>query len=84
MRVGGELAVWSQPLVASVATLDTPTIDSLVRSDSDDVRRRRTFGGAARVLFEVDRPDGSSEPASGGRAQACGVSVSLLPGSRSR
>jgi hypothetical protein len=56
MRVGGELAMWIQPLVASVATLGRPTIATLFGSGNDEVRSRSTTGGAARIVFEVDRP----------------------------
>ncbi|MDF2695683.1 MAG: hypothetical protein K0S65_4066, partial [Labilithrix sp.] len=56
MRAGAELAMWIQPLVTSVATLGPPTIVTLFGSGNDDVRRRTSTGGAARILLEVDRP----------------------------
>jgi hypothetical protein len=56
MRAGGELAVWAQPLVASIATLGKPTISTVFGSGSDIVREGTTIGGAARVLLEVDQP----------------------------
>jgi hypothetical protein len=56
LRVGGEVAIWTQPLVSSVATLGEPTVIALFGSGTDSVRERRSTGGAARILFEVDQP----------------------------
>lgn len=52
MRVGGELAMWIQPFVSSFATLGpSPVVPSALA-----IRDRTTVGGAARLVFEVDRP----------------------------
>lgn len=56
MRLGGELAFWAQPLVASKATLGPSSVDALFAADTDAVRGRTTAGGAVRVLFEVEQP----------------------------
>ena len=56
MRAGFDLALWTQPLVPSAATLGAPSIPIRLDVRRDDVRDRTTFGGAARLLFEVDQP----------------------------
>ncbi len=56
MRAGAEVAFWAQPMVSSEATLGRSTIITLSGAFADDVRDATTVGGAARVMFEVDRP----------------------------
>jgi hypothetical protein len=56
MRLGVELAAWTQPLVSSVASLGKPRVFTFGGIlEPINIRDRTTTGGAARLLIELDR-----------------------------